>query len=223
MDHAHCKDTLLKKVPSPDGKLVIAIYNRSCSRGSGLYTYAEVENPVAWSWPNHAEVCSLVTLSSGYHQLDAVWKDDKHIEVSSTDELESLGGSDLADGLSISSIHRTCNDIAVKYNFRFRPFASRPAQTVQPIFDLRTALDISRILDRTEGCITEKFGPEHAKYLRAEFNADRHRHALGLLCTDLRARKCAISNDTYALFEQVAPKMNIELSCLKNLKPLVQQ
>ena len=57
MEHAHCDDTVVKRVLSPDGKLVIVIYNRSCSGGTGLYTYAEVEDPSVWfSWPRHPEV-----------------------------------------------------------------------------------------------------------------------------------------------------------------------
>ena len=85
MEHAHCDDTEVKRVPSPDGKLVIVIYNRSCSGGTGLYTYAEVENPAVWTiWPRgrHPEVCFLVTLAGGYHQLDARWLDAQHIDCS---------------------------------------------------------------------------------------------------------------------------------------------
>ena len=124
MGHAHCDDTLVKRVPSPDGKLVIAIYNRSCSGGTGLYTYAEVEDPSVWfSWPNHPEVCFLVTLAGGYHQLDAVWKDGRHIEVSSTDELEK--------DYNISSQHDTCNEMAVAYHFKFKP---PPIQQTSPAF-----------------------------------------------------------------------------------------
>lgn len=212
MEHAHCDDTLLKKVPSPDGKLVIAIYNRSCSGGTGLYTYAEVEDPSVWfSWPRHAEVCFLVTLAGGYHQMDAVWKDNKHIEVSSADEL------DQERGYNISSQHEMCNDIAVTYNFKVKPLPPEQAP------DAQTAAIISEILKQTEGCITAEFGSEHAEYLRSEFEAGRQRHALGLLCTNLWVEKCPVSKGTYALFETAAPKMSIEESCLKNLKPLVQE
>jgi hypothetical protein len=116
MEHAHCDDTLLKRVPSPNGKLVIVIYNRSCSGGTGLYTYAEVEDPsVITIWPlgRHSEAGFLVTLAGGYHHLDVRWVDDKHIEVSSTDELDK--------DYSISSQHDTCNDMAVTYSFKFKP------------------------------------------------------------------------------------------------------
>src|SRR5947209_95430 len=116
MEHAHCEDTEIKRVKSPNGKRVAVIYNRSCSQGSGLYTYAEVEDPsefILWPRNRHPEVCFLATLADGYHQMDVVWKDDKHISVSSTDQLDNQG--------TISSQHPQCNDIEVAYNFRFAP------------------------------------------------------------------------------------------------------
>jgi hypothetical protein len=109
MEHAHCDDTVVKRVPSPDGKLDIVISNRSCSGGSGLYSSAKVEEVGGWLWRSTLEHCFLVTLAGGYHHLDATWLDQKHIEVTSSDEL---------DGNSISSEQETCNDISVSYSFK---------------------------------------------------------------------------------------------------------
>ena len=211
MEHAHCDDTLLKRVPSPNGKLVIAIYNRSCSGGTGLYTYAEVEDPSVWTiWPQgrHSEVCFLVTLAGGYHQLDARWVDDKHIEVSSTDELDQ--------DYSISSQHDTCNEMAVAYNFKFKP------PPIQEAPDKESVAAIREAIDQTEGCINEKFAPDHADYLRSLLDDQQHRQALELLCTNLEVGKCPISKETYVLLERAATTMAISKSYLENLKPLVQ-
>ncbi len=212
MEHAHCDDTLLKRVPSPNGKLVIVIYNRSCSGGTGLYTYAEVEDPAVWTiWPRgrHSEVCFLVTLASGYHHLDARWVDDKHIEVSSTDELEEKD-------YSISSQHDTCNEMAVAYNFKFKP------PQIQEAPDQPTVAAIRAAIKQSESCIDEKFGSSHADYLRSLVDDKQHREALELLCTNLDVGKCPISKETYALLERSATRMAISKSYLENLKPLVQ-
>jgi hypothetical protein len=209
MEHAHCDDTVVKRVLSPDHKLVIVIYNRSCSRGSGLYTYAEVEDPSVWfSWPGHPKVCFLVTLAGGYHQLDAVWKDGKHIDISSTDGL--------IEGYSISSQYDTCNDIAVTYNFKFKP------PPVQEAPDKETVAAIREAINRSEDCVDEKFGAGHSNYLRSLVDDKQHRQALELLCTNLEVDKCPVSRETYALLEQAGTKMGIARSYLENLKPLVQ-
>ena len=113
MEHAHCDDALVKRIPSPDGRLSIAIYNRSCSAGTGLYTYAAVEetrSALLWSRPN--VVCYLVTLGGGYHQLDAVWKDAHHIEVSSPEELENE--------YAIVSREETCENISIGYQLKVK-------------------------------------------------------------------------------------------------------
>lgn len=211
MEHAHCDDTVIKRVPSPDGKLVIVIYNRSCSGGTGLYTYAEVEDPAVWTiWPQgrHSEVCFLVTLAGGYHQLDARWLDDKHIEVSSTDALDT--------DYSTSSQHDTCNDMAVKYNFHFKPPPTQEAP------DKETVAAIREAIKQSESCIDEKFGSGHADYLRSLVDDKQHRQALELLCTNLEVEKCPISKEAYALLERAATRMAISKSYLENLKPLVQ-
>ena len=209
MEHAHCDDTLLKRVPSPDGKLVIVIYNRSCS-GNPSSTYAEVEDPAVWTiWPQgrHSEVCFLVTLAGGYHPLDARWVDDKHIEVSSTDEF---------DKDYISSQDDTCKEMAVAYNFKFKP------PPIQEAPDKETVAAIREAIKQTQSCIDEKFGSDHADYLRSLVDDKQHRQALELLCTNLEVEKCPISKETYALLERAATRMAISKSYLENLKPQVQ-
>src|SRR5437867_13356085 len=72
MELAHCDDTEVKLIPSPDGKLVIVIYNSSCSAGTGLQTYAAVEHAaVSLSRPHHPDVCFLVTPAFRSHRLPA--------------------------------------------------------------------------------------------------------------------------------------------------------
>src|SRR2546427_1643136 len=209
MEHAHCDDTVVKRVLSPDSKLVIVIYNRSCSGGTGLYTYAEVEDPSVWfSWPRHPEVCFLVTLAGGYHQMDAAWKDDKQIDISSADELDK--------DFAISSQHDTCNDIAVTYNFKFKP------PPIQEAPDPETVAAIREAIKRSVDCIDEKLGAGHSDHLRLLVDDKQHRYALELLCTNLDIARCPISKETYALLEVAGTKMGIGSNYLENLKPLVR-
>ncbi len=211
MEHARCDDTELKRVPSPDGKLVIVIYNRSCSAGSGLYTYAEVEEPtnrIIWPPGRHPEVCFLVTLAGGYHQLDARWIDSKQIVVSSTDDLNANG--------SVSSQHDTCNDMAVKYDFHFKPPPLQQAPDQQTVDAIRTAIN------QSAGCIREKIDSEHVDHLLSLVDDKQHRQALELLFTNLWIAKCPISRETYALLEQAATKMSIDARDLELVKPLVR-
>lgn len=208
MEHAHCDDTELKRVLSPDRRLEIVIYDRSCSHGSGLYTYAVVQDHRDWfSWPRRPEFCYLVTLA-GYYRLDARWLDNKHIEISSTDELEP--------GYNIASQHGTCNDIAVAYKFKFKP----PPKQEAP--DEQTVADIYEAINQTEGCIRLS-GPYYADYLRSLVDNREHLQALELLCTNLVKGKCPISKETYALLERACTKMGIANDYLEDLKQLVRR
>src|SRR5690349_1479500 len=210
MEHAHCDDTEIKRVPSPDGKFVIVIYNRRCS-GNASSTYAEVEDPsVQFSWPGHPEICqlvTLVTLSGTYQQLDAAWKDAKHIEISSTDELNPDYGL---------SKNETCNDIAVNYKFKFKP---RPVQEAP---DKKTIDEITEAISQTQDCIDRWAGAGHSDYFWKLVKEKQHREALEILCTNLWLAECPISKTTFGLISQAASTMGIAQSYLDNLKPFVQ-
>ncbi len=201
MEHAHCEDTEIKRVKAPHGKLVAVIYSRSCSGGSGLYTYAEVEDPsefILWPPNRHPEVCFLVTLAGGYHQMDVVWNDDKHITVSSTDELDNQG--------AISSQHVQCNDIQVAYDFRFAPPPLKEAP------DKETIETISTAISETEKCVGKD--PEHTERLRALMKDRQHGDALEWLCTYLKNEHCPISKDVLSLIQQAATYMrSTKMSC----------
>jgi len=112
MEHAHCDDTLVKRVDSPDGTLTAAIYDRTCSRGSSFYTYAEIERPVRWG--RGETVCYVITLMRS-HKIDAVWKDAKHLTITSAELIES---SEIEPQ---SNLNGFCTDIQVSYDLRTNP------------------------------------------------------------------------------------------------------
>ena len=211
MEHAHCDDTVVKRILSPDRKLVIVIYNRTCNRGVTFFSYADVEDATVWfSWPRHPVVCFLVGHADSPHQLDAVWRDGNHIDVSSPDEL---------DKYDVDLPEHTCKDIDIEvvYNFKFKP-----PPPVPDTLDSGTVAAIREAIIRSEDCIDEKFGAGHSKYLRSLLDDEQYRHALELLCTNLEVGKCPISRGTYDLLTRAGTKMGIAGSYLKNLKPLVR-
>jgi hypothetical protein len=205
MAQARCKDTEIKRVKSPNGKLVAVIYNRSCSGGTGLYTYAEVEDPtqvILWPPDRHPEVCFLATLARGYHQMDVEWKDDKHIKVSSTDELERES--------DVSSQHFKCNDIKVEYDFKFAPPPLKEAP------DQETVEAISTSIAQTEACFDGGAHPDRIDRLRSMMKERQHGDALEWLCTYLIQEHCPLSQNVLTLIQQAATKMrSTKMSCYR--------
>ena len=58
--HAGCRDTLIKRVASPDGSLVVHLYYRDCTSIS--YTAAMMRTRPTLFRPDGDHVCYLVTL-----------------------------------------------------------------------------------------------------------------------------------------------------------------
>jgi len=207
-EHAHCDDTEVKRIPSPDGKQAVVIYNRSCSSGTGLYTWANLEDPSLWfSKDRRQRGCPLLTLSGGYHQLNAVWKNASQVELSSTDELERK------DDVSYQNF--PCNGITLSYNFKFKP------PPVQWAPDEKTVKDIREVLKQTHDCA--KSNPSYENYLWILFNNGQHRDVLELLCKNLSMDKCPISPETFEHIERAVKAMGIDSGCLEKLQALVQR
>src|SRR5215470_5668152 len=125
MRHARCDNTEVKRILSPDRKLVIIVYDHSCWNDLPS-TFAVVEGHWDWfSWSRRPEFCYL--LNVGAHlQVDARWLDNKHIEISSPDELDSSYDKELPT-------HYTCDDIAVTYKFKIKPPTKEEAPDKQTV------------------------------------------------------------------------------------------
>jgi hypothetical protein len=121
MEHAHCENTEIKRVPSPNGKLVAVVYDRVCGggsvyrRGSG-FSFAKIEGPSEWRLlpgSSPPTVCYLVTLQR-VHQIDVVWIDDKHLKVSIPDDLKP-------EVTGFQTPEATCKPIEITYDFPRAP------------------------------------------------------------------------------------------------------
>jgi hypothetical protein len=190
-------------VPSPDKRLEVNIYNRSCKSGS-LMTYAAIHDPRArWSWPNRNDVCILPSLTGGYHDLQAVWTDRTHITISSRDLLKDDNRYLRPD---------RCADVDISYDLKLEPLPPDLAPDEQTVADIRRAIDLS------ESCLSPpSFAIGHADVLRRLVNSGRHREALDLLVTNLNAGSCPISDEAYAVIERAARRMDLSSTLLPNL------
>lgn len=205
MEQAHCEDTEIERVKSPNGKLVAVIYNRDCSRGAHAFTYADVEDPseqILWPRDRHPTVCYLVTLTDGVHPLEVRWKDDGHMEVSSTDQLDNQ--------YSVSYPERQCASIKVAFHFKFAPPPLKEAP------DKDTVEAISAAISQTEACFNRPPNSERADRLRSLMKENQHGDALEWLCTYLKMEHCPISQNVLTLIQQSAVKMrSTKMSCYR--------
>ena len=205
--HTSCPQTEVKRVLSPDRKLVIIIYDVNCHHGF-FHSYAVLEDQWDWfSWPRHPVSCTLETAGASAQRLEARWLDNKHIEVSSPDEVENSGRPAPTFG--------TCNDITVAYKFKDKPAPNQEAP------DQQTVAAIHEAINQTESCIRQG-GSGYADYLRNLVDDREHLQALELLCTFLVKAKCPISKETYDLLEQACTRMGIATTYLADLKVLVR-
>jgi hypothetical protein len=197
----------VKRVLSPDRKLVIIIYEVNCHHGF-FHSYAVLEDQRDWfSWPRHPVSCTLETAGASAQRLEARWLDNKHIEVSSPDEVENSGRPAPTFG--------TCNDIAVAYKFKDKPPPNQEAPDQQTVAAIREALN------QTESCIRQG-GTYDVDYVRKLLDNREHREALELLCMMVIREKCPISKATYDSLEQACTKMGLATLYLYDLKALVR-
>lgn len=206
MEHVRCDDTLISRAASPDGTLVAAVFHRSCSGGTGLYTYARVEKPQRFFRAGGEEVCHVVTIS-GHHAMEAVWKDSRRLAISSPDPLGQYG---------ISSQHESCDDIQISYDLKVEP----PPPQAAP--DAKVVDSIRKALTRSDECIREQSGAGVADSLYRMLDNDMHRMALELLLTNLIRDRCPVTRETYDLLREAGTAMNVGGNYWGELEPLVE-
>ena len=106
MGRSRCGDKVVRRVPSPDGRLHIVVYDRVCP--TSRFTWVQVESPpLTMPWSRRPG-CYLVTLT-GAHPMTAVWTDAKRIRVGSPD---FLGNVNISRGLG------SCGGIEVSYDLK---------------------------------------------------------------------------------------------------------
>jgi hypothetical protein len=202
--HAGCHDTIIKRVASPDGSLVVQLYYRDCTSVS--YTVAMMRTRPSLLLPEGDEVCHLVTLR-GRLKIEAVWRDAKHVHISSPDRLSW--------DLGISSRQDACNDIKVSYDLNVEE--APPEELSDP----KLAAALREAVDLAAPCLADRHHPEHPQYFYREIEAGGHREALGLLLWNLYQYRCPVSRRAYSLMKRASAALKIERGELEQLRPQV--
>lgn len=203
--HPQCRDTFIKRVASPDGKLAVYLYYRDCT--SANYTWAQVRTQPTATFADGDEVCHLVTLRGRLKTIEAVWKDDKHIHISSPDRL--------AWDLGISSQHESCNDIKVSYDLNVEPAPPEVSD------DPRVEAAIRKAIELSGPCLTEREGPGSLDLYYCRLDGCEHSSAVSLLLMHLYDSRCPVSKEAYALLKFAGRALEVEREELEQVRPQV--
>jgi hypothetical protein len=206
MEHSRCDDQLVKRVPSPDKSLQLAIYNRSCSRDTGRYTYATILKTSSSFWFKDDLLCYVATLH-GYHPMEAAWKDSKHVQIRSTAPLRET---------EVSSKEETCGEIRIDYDLKIQP--SLPQEAPNP----RVLGLIRKTLEQSDRCLREKSGEAVRNSLHAMLEVGRDREVLEMLCHNLKLDSCEISRETYNDLKEAGLAMGIDAKYWEDLESQVR-
>ncbi|HWT00167.1 MAG TPA: WG repeat-containing protein [Pyrinomonadaceae bacterium] len=201
---AQCRNTPVKRVPSPDGSLAVELYHRECT--SITYTAAMMRTPPTTLLPDGDEVCHLVTLR-GRLKIEAAWKDAKHVLISSPDLLEW--------DLGVSSQQDSCNDIKISYDLNVEE--APPEESPDP----KVEAAIRKAVELAAPCLMDRHHPDHPEVFYGELDGGNHRSALGLLLANLYLYRCPVSREAYSLMELAATELKIERGELEQLRPQV--
>ena len=200
-----CRDTFIRRVPSPDGKLAVYLYYRDCTSVS--YTYAEMRTAPTATRPDGDEVCQLTTLRGRLKVIEAVWKDDKHVEIRSPDLL--------AWDLGVSSQHDSCHDIQIAYDLNI--------EEAPPDFsdDPKVEAAIRKALEQSAPCLTTREGPGVLEMFYCRLDRCEHRSAVSLLLMHLHNYKCPVSQETYALLKTAGRALEVDREEFEPVRPQV--
>lgn len=194
MEHAHCDDTALARIPSPDGSLEIATFHRTCSLDTSRMTYATVEKKSGFLRSKGEQHCYLMTWTK-YHPIEAVWLDPTHIKIGTSDE---LGEND------VISRYDDCQDIKVTYEVKSKPPA--PISSKSP----QIAADLATILAATESCMRKWDSSLVDQMVYRPLSAGNQRDALSFIFVYVWNGHCSLSRNTFELMKQTAIALQLE-------------
>lgn len=206
-----CDNKLLKRIPSPDGRLVLATYHRECR--SKVYTMATLEKPGAFLG-SEGEVICYVMQWGDRHPVEAVWKGANTIFISTTDRLERFDFYDSKE---------SCADIKVTYGVQFR----NEQQTTD---DPAVIAKIRQVLSEIGPCIhkyyndandTNTDGP--VAYMNELIDKGEHRSTVELLLGYTSSASCAISPGTYESLKELSETFDLKPGYLESVKPLIKR
>jgi hypothetical protein len=204
-----CDDKLLKRVPSPDGKLVLSTYYHNCRHA--VYTTAALEKPPGFLESRGEIDCYLMSWF-GRYSVDASWTSGNAILISTKDRLE------IAD---FNEPKTSCGGVKITYKVQFRT-------EVQSTNDPQALAKLKNVLADVGSCIDAFYKaayPTNDPVGEVNKLIDRgeHRSALELLLGYTSDASCAISPATYNSFKELSEIFDLKPGYLKGISNLVKQ
>lgn len=204
-----CDDKLLKRVPSPDGSLILATYHRECR--SKVYTMATLEKPAGFSRSRGEVVCHLM-LWGDRHPVEAVWKAGDAILIGTTDRLEKI---------DFPEPKESCAGVNVSYSVQFR---NERQQTDDP----EVISKIRKVLSEVGPCVDDFYraanpsnGP--AGDMGELVNRGEHRSAVELILAYTSDAACPISPATYDSLKELSETFDLKPRYLESVTPLIRR
>ena len=198
-----CRDTFIRRVESPDGTLAVYLYHRDCT--SAIYTYAELRTQPTSTLPEGDEVCQLVTLR-GRLKIEAVWKDPKHILISSPDRLSW--------DLGVSSKQDSCNDIKVSFDLNIEE--PPPEKSSDP----RVEAAIRKALELSTPCFAQR-EPHNIRMFYCHLDWGEHATAVSLILMHLYDNRCPVSREVYSLLKMAGTALRVDKEEWEIIRPLI--
>jgi len=204
-----CSNKLLKRIPSPNGSLVLSLYDRQCP--STVLTTAAIEKPAGFLQRNGEVVCYVMSWS-GRHPVTAEWKDGNNISIGTTDRLERF---------DFYGSKESCNGIKISYSVQFR----NEQQTTD---DPEVVAKIRRALADIGPCITAYYQAGYPTndpvgYVNKLIDNGEHRSAVENMLGYASDAKCPISADTYESFKELSDTFDLKPGYLERIAPLVKR
>jgi hypothetical protein len=201
-----CDNKLLKRLSSPDGKLILATYHRECS--SKIYTTAAIEKPSGFLQTKGEVVCYLISWGDR-HSVEAEWKAENNIFISTTDRLEKF---------DFEGSKESCGNIKISYDVQFR-------NEQQKTDNSAVIAKMKKALSDIEPCITKYYksaNPNNdvAGDVNKMINNGEHRSAVENILGYAYSARCSISPVTYENFKELSDTFDLKPQYLERVAAL---
>jgi hypothetical protein len=204
-----CKNTLLERLPSPDGTLVLSTYHRECR--TETLTTAHVEKPAQPPSGSGELVCSLISWGDKY-PVKAAWQSKEAIAISTTERVEK---SDVRDS------KESCGSIKVSYSIQFRNEQQRTDDEAVLARMREMLAEIGPCIDAAYGSTNDPDSP--TRQMQKLIERQEHRSMVGNLFGYLDFAACPLSAETYARLSELSSAFDLKPGYLQSAAPLVKR
>ena len=204
-----CSNRLMQRIPSPDGALVLSIYDRQCPHN--VLTAASIEQPARFPEENGEVVCYLISWT-GKHPIEAEWKDGQNISISTKDRLERI---------DFAYPKESCKGIKISYHVQFR-------NEQQTSDSPEVVAKIRKVLAEIEPCITPYYKQAYSTNdpvgeVNKWIDRGQHRSAVEYVMGYAYSASCPISQATYQTMKELSDTFDLKPGYLERVEPLVKK